>query len=461
MTRFLALCSATLCSILSVALLVGSYASANNASALPALSISQGLVIQRKDKDPINISHRIFSYAFGEKSTRPASTSEQAHNQARESYRRALQDGQWGAVQGESLRTGSAAEVRKKWVVLFWTEDKNPLRLGRSGNAYTLDHLSGPSIHYLTISATPDGKGSVSYYTSNKTWQIIISMVQPNNYSHSLGFFAGKYTLAPGLEGLPELPGTPTEKRQPDFTWTLSTDGTFRASYMKNVEELKGNERFCSWRYTVQRKNHNYTENVGDAFNSDRVNLYAFAHKLEEHGNYEVVVRIDCNFHPPALPKDLSWIKPVTFRFKFDGNLLFGTTFDGNCADGICKPTPQTCADIKDALPRISCNMREMFGTGVLNGSLVAAQDLARSFIVSSSPSCGLPLASTGNRMLDTVNPGKMVSVACEKTKTFYHAFPIATVVVNFLAASLLLWMIVRMFNNLTDHRKDNMIGGL
>lgn len=460
MTRFLALCSATLCSILSVALFVGSSASAQTSPSVPLLTTTKIWHSERRGQ-PQDHTKDFYGW-LRDKIPEQANYTTKSRQEFITSYNQALEHGTWGVIQSEykSSQYGDYGTY-----TLFWTHKKHDhckFELYRTAGSYLLKptHANPASqeCRFNYASYNPDYRYGI--FGTNQPATMTISM---NNgaQKHSLVFFNGEYDVAPGLEDLPLLPRTPTERRQPDFMWTTSADGTFRATYMKNVEELKGNERFCSWRYTVQRKNHNYTENIGDTFNSDRVNLYAFAHKLEEHGNYEIAVRIDCNFHPPALPKDLSWIKPVTFRFKFDGNLLFGTTFDGNCADGVCKPTPQTCADIKDALPRISCNMREMFGTGVLNGSLVAAQDLAKAFFVSSPPSCGLPLASTGNRMLDTVNPGKMVSVACEKTKTFYHAFPIATVVVNFLAASLLLWMIVRMFNNLTDHRKDNMIGGL
>ena len=160
---------------------------------------------------------------------------------------------------------------------------------------------------------------------------------------------------------------------------------------------------------------------------------------------------------------DFSYIKKRTFFINADGKEKIGDTFSGGSCDsnGVCieKEYKYRCEDMSDTLDRVSCRMNEQFSAGVLNPSLLAVRKLVSSLAVPDPPKCGIDIPPIADRRFQAFNPSNVVADACVRTKTFRQSFPLASVAINFSAAIFWLWLIVRIFNKLTSHKDDDMIG--
>ena len=303
-------------------------------------------------------------------------------------------------------------------------------------------------------------------------WRIPISK---NDKVNPLYVFQAtpKYKLGKTLDGVDIndllLPENVGEKMQPDFMWTLDDKLRFRLTYMKNVREFEDSKYpklsdYLNWRYVLRESDDKRADGKIIDDSKKGINL-GYQYTLPTKQYYKLEVTLDDSDMPFVWnPRpDFSYIKKRTFFINADGKNKIGNTFSGGLcdADGVCveQEYKYRCEDMSDTLDRVSCRMNEQFSSGVLNPSLLAVRKLVSSLAVPDPPKCGIDIPPIADRRFQAFNPSIVVADACNRTKTFYQTFPIATVAVNFSMALFFLWIIVRMFNKLTSHKDDDMIG--
>ena len=282
-----------------------------------------------------------------------------------------------------------------------------------------------------------------------------------------------KYKLGKTLDGVDPndlvLPENPGEKMQPDFVWTVDDKLKLRVTYMKNVKELEDPKYpklsdMLKWHYVLRESDDKRTDGkvIDDSKNGI---IYGYQYSLPTKQYYKLEVTLDDSGMPFVWnPRpDFSYIKKRTFFINADGKNKIGNTFTGGLCDsnGVCveQEYKYSCEDMQDTLDRVSCRMNENFSGGVLNPSLLSLRRLISSLAVPDPPKCGIDIPPIADPRFQAFNPSIVVADACNRTKTFYQTFPIATVAVNFSMALFFLWIIVRMFNKLTSHKDDDMIG--
>ena len=219
-----------------------------------------------------------------------------------------------------------------------------------------------------------------------------------------------------------------------------------RTPYSINVPPLDG---YLKWHVVLRESDNQRSDgNIIDDSKTDL--LMSYERILPARAIYKLEISLDSSDLPLVLdPRpDFSWVKKRTFMIDADGKLHTGDTFSGHCGDdGVCVAAPITCDDMSNALQRASCRMNEKFGSGVLNPSLLSLRRLISSFVVPDNPSCGISITAPPDRRFQAF------------TRSFRQSFPLASVIVNFSAAMFWLWLIVRIFNKLTSHKDDDMIG--
>ena len=282
-----------------------------------------------------------------------------------------------------------------------------------------------------------------------------------------------KYKLGKTLDGVDlddlVLPENPGEKMQPDFVWTINDKLKLNVSYMKNVKEFEDPKYpklsdYLKWHYVLRESDEKRADGKVIDDSKNGINLgyqYTFPTKMF----YKLDITLDDSDMPLVWnPRpDFGYIKKRTFFINVDGKNRWGNTFTGGLCDanGVCieKEYKIRCEDMTTTLDRVSCRMTENFSGGVLNPSLLAIRRLVSSLVVPDPPRCGIDIPPIADPRFQAFNPSIVVADACNRTKTFYQTFPLATVAVNFSMALFFLWLIVRIFNKLTSHRDDDMIG--
>lgn len=282
-----------------------------------------------------------------------------------------------------------------------------------------------------------------------------------------------KYKLGKTLDGVDPndlvLPENPGEKMQPDFVWTVDDKLKLRVTYMKNVKEFEDPKYpklsdMLKWHYVLRESDDKRADGkvIDDSKNGI---IYGYQYSLPTKQFYKLEVTLDDSDMPLVWnPRpDFGYIKKRTFFINADGKNKIGNTFTGGLCDanGVCVEQEYKirCEDMSDTLDRVSCRMNEQFSGGVLNPSLLAVRKLVSSLAVPDPPKCGIDIPPIADSRFQAFNPSNVVADACVRTKAFRQAFPLATVAINFSAAIFWLWLIVRIFNKLTSHKDDDMIG--
>ena len=282
-----------------------------------------------------------------------------------------------------------------------------------------------------------------------------------------------KYKLGKTLDGVDIndllLPENAGEKMQPDFVWTLDDKLKFRLTYMKNVKEFEDPKYpklsdYLKWHYVLRESDDKRAEGKVIDDSKNGIN-YGYQYTLPTKQFYKLEVTLDDSDMPLVWnPRtDFGYIKKRTFFINADGKNKIGNTFSGGLcdADGVCveQEYKYRCEDMSDTLDRVSCRMNEQFSSGVLNPSLLAVRKLVSSLAVPDPPKCGIDIPPISDRRFQAFNPSNVINDACVRTKAFRQSFPLATLAINFSAAIFWLWLIVRIFNKLTSHKDDDMIG--
>ena len=282
-----------------------------------------------------------------------------------------------------------------------------------------------------------------------------------------------KYKLGKTLDGVDIndllLPENAGEKMQPDFVWTLDDKLKLSVTYMKNVKEFEDPKYpklsdMLKWHYVLRESDDKRTDGKVIDDSKNGIN-FGYQRTLPTKQYYKLEVTLDDSEMPFVWnPRpDFGYIKKRTFFINADGKNKIGNTFTGGLcdADGVCveQEYKYRCEDMQDTLDRVSCRMNEQFSGGVLNPSLLAVRKLVSSLAVPDPPKCGIDIPPIADQRFQAFNPSNVIADACVRTKTFRQAFPLASVAINFSAAIFWLWLIVRIFNKLTSHKDDDMIG--
>ena len=300
-------------------------------------------------------------------------------------------------------------------------------------------------------------------------------IISKNSKIYSVYVFQStpKYKLGKTLDGVDIndllLPENAGEKMQPDFMWTLDEKLKLRLTYMKNVKEFEDPKYpklsdYLKWHYILRESDDKRADGKVIDDSKKGINL-GYQYTLPTKQYYKLEITLDDSDMPLVWnPRpDFSYIKKRTFFINADGKNKIGNTFSGGLcdADGVCveQEYKYRCEDMSDTLDRVSCRMNEQFSGGVLNPSLLAVRKLVSSLAVPDPPKCGIDIPPISDRRFQAFNPSNVVADACVRIKTFRQSFPLATVAINFSAAIFWLWLIVRIFNKLTSHKDDDMIG--
>lgn len=299
--------------------------------------------------------------------------------------------------------------------------------------------------------------------------------ISKNDKKHPIYLFQStpKYKLGKTLDGVDPndllLPENAGEKMQPDFVWTLDDKLKFRLTYMKNVKEFEDPKYpklsdYLKWHYVLRESDDKRADGKVIDDSKNGIN-YGYQYTFPAKQFYKLEITLDDSDMPLVWnPRpDFGYIKKRTFFINADGKNKIGNTFTGGLCDsnGVCveQEYKYSCEDMQDTLDRVSCRMNENFSGGVLNPSLLAVRKLVSSLAVPDPPKCGIDIPPIADPRFQAFNPSNVISDACVRTKTFRQAFPLATVAINFSAAIFWLWLIVRIFNKLTSHKDDDMIG--
>jgi hypothetical protein len=358
----------------------------------------------------------------------------------------------------------------------FWSEEKLPTQK-LNYNKYYSYHFADPTkFNSLSMTVIPGNSGvRCDLGGLRDQSQVILSQKrhEPNIDAQTAVFISDvKYELGDGLEGVDIndlfIPENFEEKLQPDFMWMLDNKLKLRVTYMKNVKEFEDPKYpklsdYLKWHYVLRESDEKRADGkvVDDSKNG--IN-YGYQYTLPTKQFYKLEITLDDSDIPLVWnPRpDFSYIKKRTFFINADGKSHFGDTFSNNCdVDGVCVENFRQirCEDMNDMLDRVSCRMNENFSGGVLNPSLLAVRKLVSSLAVPDPPKCGIDIPPIADRRFQAFNPSNVVADACVRTKAFRQSFPLSIVAINFSAAIFWLWLIVRIFNKLTSHKDDDMIG--
>lgn len=399
---------------------------------------------------------------------------------AKASFDKAVKDGNLVITQSESSGVGVFGDKASTYgsyytINFYWSEKKLPIQklIWDKNRGYQFENPA--AFNRLSMSLVPSNNAHV-YCNSSKIlrndYDVIISHRRDEpSIQQQISVFVSdvKYELGRGLEGVDPndlfIPQSFEEKLQPDFMWYVDEKLKFSIVYMNNVKEFKNQnpplEGYLKWHVVLRESDNQRSDgNIIDDSKTDL--LMSYERMLPARAIYKLEVSLDSSDLPLVLdPRpDFSWVKKRTFIIDADGKLHTGDTFSGNCDDnGVCVAAPITCDDMSNVLQRSSCRMNEKFGSGVLNPSLLSLRRLVSSFVVQDNPSCGISISAPPDRRFQAFNPSTVVADACNRTKSFRQSFPLASVIVNFSAAVFWLWLIVRIFNKLTSHKDDDMIG--
>ena len=362
----------------------------------------------------------------------------------------------------------------------YWSETKLPTQK-LNYNKYYSYHFADPTKFNSLSMVVLSGSSGVRCDSGNSsgklqdTSQVILSKkMHESNYDSQTAVFISdvKYELGDGLDGVDIndlfIPENFEEKLQPDFMWTLDDKRKLRVTYMKNVKEFDDPKYpklsdYLKWHYVLRESDDKRADGKVIDDSKNGIN-YGYQYTLSEKRFYKLEITLDDSGIPLVWnPRpDFSYIKKRTFFINVDGKYHFGDTFSGNCdVDGVCVENDYKirCEDMNDTLDRVSCRMNEQFSGGVLNPSLLAVRKLVSSLAVPDPPKCGIDIPSIADARFQAFNPSNVVADACVRAKAFRQSFPLATVAINFSAAIFWLWLIVRIFNKLTSHKDDDMIG--
>lgn len=400
---------------------------------------------------------------------------------AKNSFDKAVRDGNIVITQNSSSGYAVFGDKASTYDVgytlhFYWSEEKLPTQK-LNYNKYYSYHFADPTkFNHLFISVNNGNTGvHCDFGKLQNDRPVVLSQNRHelNIDSQDAVFISDvKYELGDGLDGVDIndlfIPENFEEKLQPDFMWTLDDKLKLRVIYMKNVKEFEDPKYpklsdYLKWRYVLRESDDKRADGkvVDDSKNG--IN-FGYQYTLPDRRFYKLEVTLDDSDMPLVWnPRpDFSYIKKRTFFINVDGKDHFGDTFSMNCdVDGVCIENEYKirCEDMSDTLDRVSCRMNEQFSGGVLNPSLLAVRKLVSSLAVPDPPKCGIDIPLISDRRFQAFNPSNVVVDACVRTKTFRQSFPIATVAINFSAAIFWLWLIVRIFNKLTSHKDDDMIG--
>lgn len=383
----------------------------------------------------------------------------------------------WAVSQGDYEWSGGAHEK----TITVWIFDPNATLTSdvsdanymySSNNSYSTHGFSGSGFYAMTISLNPNagcrlqmndgsfstggqystgktntmtsyGKGYASPTTANSDWGWFFIATDNINYNGHSG-------TIPSVNG-------PKDDKHPDFTYTVN-DKDMTAHYtgpscIVNPEVEGQCVPFKLFWSTTNGSDVSDSKDL--AFGSD----YTFTYPHND--TYSVFVKyIPLGVPYAGLPEIYSY-STAQAQFIVDGTDFTGDTTTCSVTGDYCvASTVVDCTTIENFFDQITCKMKNQFNVGLINPSINAFKTLFSSMVVPDSPTCGITMA---NAVISgqTFNVSSFGTAICTKTATIRSAFPILPVIINFVFAIALLYLIVRLINSLTKPDQHDIIVGV
>lgn len=274
---------------------------------------------------------------------------------------------------------------------------------------------------------------------------------------------------------------------QPQFTFQLANKRITSRDYQQDLPSFTPDEGYTFVEYSVEWSLFKCAsfDDVGNSctwpdLKDHKINLQSqdYTFDVSEYGDYTLQAQYlvqQCFRYPsyPATPDYCFYVDletempqydfvPTRIHLKIDGQSLTGDTSKMTCdISGFCVKDEESCKLKPDFFSRINCDIDKATNVGILNPSITAFKKLLSSFMVPENPTCNIPLSNV------TISPGKTFPLstysqkACTSAAQFRNAFPIVPILINFLLTLTILFLIVRILNQLTNHNDTELISGV
>lgn len=191
-------------------------------------------------------------------------------------------------------------------------------------------------------------------------------------------------------------------------------------------------------------------------------------HVFELYDDYTLTVTlVETDSDTQIVPTTYT-LYPVVYNITVDGSTYNGgwnETTDCEITSGqyVCQaPTPyDLCIEYADdTVSKFGCQLQDSMNLGLINPSINAFKNVLTGLTVPDDPTCDIPL--TDVTIASAVIPLSDYSDnACDSAETLRTIFPIFPVLVNFSLAMLILFMLARIINRLTDNTKHDVVEGI
>lgn len=152
----------------------------------------------------------------------------------------------------------------------------------------------------------------------------------------------------------------------------------------------------------------------------------------------------------------------TTIYLDIDGTSFTGDTTELVCdVSGFCYVAVVDCSLETGFFAQMNCEMQDKFSIGLLNPSINAFKLLFSSMIVPSAPTCSIPIGDVVLATGYTFPLSGYDNAVCDTSDTLKDAFPLSSLLVNFVLALSVLFLIIRIINRMTDHNETNLIDGI
>jgi hypothetical protein len=203
-----------------------------------------------------------------------------------------------------------------------------------------------------------------------------------------------------------------------------------------------------------------------------------YSKDLTEYGDYTLTATYlvqQCYRYPsyPATPDYCFYIPLNTELPQYDftstttylqanGQSITGDTKNEQCdVSGFCVDPATICFSQPDFFSTMTCKLNKQMNVGLLNPSISAFKNLFTSLTVPAIPTCYIPLQDVVISSGQSYPLSLYSAKACASAQQFRNAFPILSILINFFLAMLVLFMLVKIINRLTDHKETDIIEGI
>lgn len=288
--------------------------------------------------------------------------------------------------------------------------------------------------------------------------------------------------------GTPLVPGDPGDKDtiRPQFTYQVDNKRIRAHDYNLDLPQFTPDEGYSFEGFSVEwglTKCEEYDPDTGICTGTELIDYSIklqdqdYEYTVEEYGHYRLRATYmvqQCYRYPgyPDTPDHCFYVDlgtefsnldftPTTKYLNIDGSSYSGDTKNEVCdVSGFCQPPEQICYAQEDFFSKMTCRMERQMNFGLLNPSINAFKGLLTNMTVPNNPECHVPLSDVQVQG-HTFPLSQYSSAACGHAATFRNHFPIVPILLNFLLAMLVLYLLVQIINRLMDDKQNHIIEGV